>query len=91
MDLLGSDEPVLDTHVGSPSPTVAASVHNVAAPIRHFVPSEVRTVDTLCRVHSLAAPGHWSPIAVVRMKVVIYVAPEIVRYSKPGPAPMKHQ
>ena len=72
-ELLHSDELILDTHAGSPSPAVAASVHNVAVSITRFVPSEARTIATLSRVRSLARVGHWSLIAVVRTKVVIYV------------------
>ena len=55
----------------------------VSAPISHFVPLEVRSIYTLRRFRFLPNLGHWTLVAVGRMKMVVYVPMEVCRAMKP--------
>jgi hypothetical protein len=57
----------------------------VAASIALFVSFEVRTIDTLCLFRLLATAWIWTLIAMVRIVMCIYFAPEVIRTMKPRP------
>jgi hypothetical protein len=56
----------------------------VATPVAHFISFKIcHFINTLRRLGFLADLWRWALIAVIRMKAVIYVTPEIVRAVKP--------
>ena len=55
----------------------------VATSVSHFVSFEMRTIDAPCRICFFANLGQRALIAVVRMKFVIYVAPEVSAAMEP--------
>src|ERR1035438_9657393 len=56
---------------------------DVATSIPRFVSTEVRTIDTLCRLRFLASFWQWALIAVLWMETAIDVALEVIRAMKP--------
>jgi len=55
-----------------------ASPGYVAAPIAHFVSFEVRHfIEMVCRIGPIAGVRHGTFVPMVRMKMIIYVAPEV--------------
>jgi len=60
--------------------SLAFARSNVAAPITHFISFEVGyLIETLSRLGPVADVRHWTFVAVVGMKAVIYVASEVFR------------
>src|SRR5580693_9139267 len=55
----------------------------MAASVPHFVPFEMRGIDTSCRFRPLTHLGHGALIAVIRMETVIDVAVEMFVAMKP--------
>jgi hypothetical protein len=56
----------------------------VAAPIAYFISFEVSDpIDPFRWLGSLATLRHWARVAVIGMKAVIYVTPEVLGTMKP--------
>jgi len=62
----------------------------VAMSIAHFVSFEVRSIYTPCLLRFLTHSWHCALVAVVRMKMVIYVATEVGRTMKPWASANKY-
>jgi len=65
------------------SPAQLSFLRNVATSIPHFVPLEVRTIDTLGRFGFLATFWHWALVTVIWMETVIHVPLEVASAVKP--------
>jgi hypothetical protein len=69
------------------SATAALFLHYVPSTVAHLVSFKVRSIDALCRIGFLTNCRRRSLIAVCRVEMVIYVAPESIGAVKPRASP----